>query len=46
MDFEIDPFNEFRLLIAYDNSVISSYDWTDGLIITVNRPPGYMLTTK
>lgn len=34
-DFTLDPFNEFRVLIAYDNGMICSFDWTDGLLISV-----------
>jgi hypothetical protein len=34
-DFTLDPFNEFRVFIAYDNAMICSFDWTDGLLIAV-----------
>jgi hypothetical protein len=44
VDFSIDPFNQLRLLIAYDTSIISSYDWTDGLLITVPSLQEFMLT--
>lgn len=34
-DFTLDPLNEFRVFIAYDNAMICSFDWTDGLLIAV-----------
>lgn len=43
-DFALDPFNEFRILIAYDNATICSFDWTDGLLIAVTSFKAYMLT--
>ena len=44
VDFAIDPFNDFRLLIAYDSSIIRAYDWTDGLFITVTSLQAETLT--
>jgi hypothetical protein len=35
MDFIVDPLNEFRIIVAYGDSSIKIFDWTDGLLITV-----------
>jgi hypothetical protein len=35
MDFAVDPINEFRILVAYSDSTLKVFDWTDGLLITV-----------
>ena len=43
-DFTLDPFNEYRVLLAYDNAIICAFDWTDGLLITVTLFKAYVLT--
>jgi hypothetical protein len=36
LDYIIDPRNEFRVLILYNDASLRVYDWTDGLLITVS----------
>jgi hypothetical protein len=43
VDFALDPLNEFRLVIAYDTIMISVYDWTDGLLISVSVSMLYVI---
>jgi hypothetical protein len=44
MDFAVDPMNEFRIIVAYNDSTLKVFDWTDGLLITVISQLSSMLT--